>query len=559
MRPGHSLWISIWMTSLLCLGSGCTSKPSPPAPDLQSLHLQGLNLISQHRFEDAEKVLLALVEEAPEAFVPRFNLAIAQLNQAEKGVDRALVTLTTASTLNKASRWTSAKAGEAAVHYSLGIIHRFLGEEATALEEFRKALKQAPRDSDCHYQVAIGLMRSDKNEEALPHFEMAVQLDPTIRGAWNNLQLAWRRAGQIEDANRALATFQELESSGRGRAHSSKYTEQGKLAEAIRDWDNLPRPQRLIVPDFAEPVRITGPHEGGAPPFSLVDADLDCLADLWIAGDEPGSWDLTDKPKKIADLPALKGAICFAVGDVDEDGIPDIAVSDGEQIRVLRGEEGRTPAFKETISIIQAGAKDLVLADIDMEGDLDLLLADGIGPVKLALNEGKSFRSVEESPSLGGSQMVDQIIAVRDLDGDHDPDLLLAGKTLSWISGAPQWKFKENPQHRPLVAAGTIDVSKAMLADPPSMKEAEQLVILQDGLLRIWRPSATVKDAPGEALFAERVSLPAEIVSENYVAMANADFDLDGNKELVLGNSSETLIWHAHRPDFSGRRDHRYR
>ena len=541
------------MTSLLCLGSGCTSKPSPPAPDLQSLHLQGLNLISQHRFEDAEKVLLALVEEAPEAFVPRFNLAIAQLNQAEKGVDRALVTLTTASTLNKASRWTSAKAGEAAVHYSLGIIHRFLGEEATALEEFRKALKQAPRDSDCHYQVAIGLMRSDKNEEALPHFEMAVQLDPTIRGAWNNLQLAWRRAGQIEDANRALATFQELESSGRGRAHSSKYTEQGKLAEAIRDWWPGPGRGRTVVKfDFAEPVPITGPHEGGAPPFSLVDADLDCLADLWIAGDEPGSWDLTDKPKKIADLPALKGAICFAVGDVDEDGIPDIAVSDGEQIRVLRGEEGRTPAFKETISIIQAGAKDLVLADIDMEGDLDLLLADGIGPVKLALNEGKSFRSVEESPSLGGSQMVDQIIAVRDLDGDHDPDLLLAGKTLSWISGAPQWKFKENPQHRPLVAAGTIDVSKAMLDDPPSMKEAEQLVILQDGLLRIWRPSATVKDAPGEALFAERVSLPAEIVSENYVAMANADFDLDGNKELVLGNSSETLIWHAHRQIFPG-------
>ncbi|MGE4632176.1 MAG: tetratricopeptide repeat protein, partial [Planctomycetota bacterium] len=212
---------------LVCFSllSSCTSAPRPPTPELLSLHLEGLTLLSQHRFEDAEKTLLKLVEKSPSHFVPRFNLAVAQLNQAEKGADRALQTLAKAHQLQP---------DDARVAYTLGIVHRFMGAEEVALGEFERALRHAPRDSDCHYQVAIGLIRTGRSDEALPHFEMAVQLDPTIRGAWNNLQLAWRRAGRIEDADRALATFRDLESSGTGRAHSTKYTEQGKLAEAIR-------------------------------------------------------------------------------------------------------------------------------------------------------------------------------------------------------------------------------------------------------------------------------------------------------------------------------------
>ncbi|MEC9476988.1 MAG: ASPIC/UnbV domain-containing protein [Planctomycetota bacterium] len=499
-----------------------------------------------------------LVEKSPSHFVPRFNLAVAQLNQAEKGVDRALQTLRVSRDLwNSAaiprSHWR--EPDESRVAYTLGIIHRFLGQESEALEEFRIALEKAPRDADCHYQVAIGLMRAGKNEEALPHFEMAVQLDPTIRGAWNNLQLAWRRAGQIDDANRALATFQELESSGRGRAHSNKYTEQGKLAEAIRDW-SPPISTPFIFDSSGIPglEQITGPREGGAAPFCLVDADLDCIPDLWIAGDEPGSWDLTDKPKKIADLPALKHAICFAVGDVDEDGIADIAISSGKEVRILRGEEGRTPDFKESISTLSAPAIDLMLADIDMEGDLDLLLASGEGPLQLSLNEGRNFRSLEDSPDLNGAEIINSIIAVRDLDRDHDPDLLLSGATLSWISGAPQWKFSEDPQHRPLTAGAPIAATSALLVDVNQKPIQEgrskrqlvdaELVLLEDGKLRILQRAGTVKSAEGQAIFAGELPLPVEVTSANFATISAADLDLNGTQEILLGGTSSTSVLH---------------
>ena len=512
---------------------GCTARNLPTTSDLVALHLEGLNQLSQHKFEDAEAVLLTLVAESQRAFVPRFNLAIAQLNQAEKGIDRALKSLTIADKLNP---------DDPRVLYTLGIIHRFLGEEEAALAEFQNALTRAPRDADCHYQVAIGLIRTGKNEEALPHFEMTVQLDPTIRGAWNNMQLAWRRAGRIEDADRALATFRDLESSGRGRAHSTTYTEQGKLAEAIRDWiipgPTDPGPSSMV---FQEPIRITKAHEGGAPPFALVDADLDCIPDLWIAGSDATAWDLTEAPEQVGSLTVLDGAVCFAIGDVDEDGIPDVASSDGDEVRIFHGTEGRTPDYSEVISTVKANASDMMLADIDMEGDLDLLMATGNGPIQFSLNEGRSFRSVQDSPSLRGKQSVDRIIAVRDLDLDHDADLLLQGESLSWISGAPQWKYQENPEQRPLTVGGPIHASSILLVDVDGNLEQE-LVLLQQGKLSIQKRAATTKDAVGKALFEGLVDLPAEISSANYRTIAAADLDLNGTQELLLSTSKNTVV-----------------
>ncbi|MDE0958533.1 MAG: ASPIC/UnbV domain-containing protein [Planctomycetota bacterium] len=530
MKP--SLFSLLLLLGCLALHGGCTAPP-PPTSSLLKLHLDALNQISQHKFVEAEATLLKLVDFAPSAFVPRFNLAVSQLNQAEGGTDRALETLQVAADL---------KPDDPRVHYLVGVIQRFLGDETSALDEFHKALKLAPRDSDCHYQVAIGLVRSSNEDQALPHFEMAVQLDPTIRGAWNNLQLSWRRSGQLEDANRALATFRELEASGRGRAHSTKYTEQGKLAEAIRDWLPAASSAQPWLPkgDFTW-VQITSPSPGGAPPHALVDADLDCIPDLWIAGDEPSAWSLSESPEKIAPLPSLKGAICFAVADVDEDGLPDLAISTGAQVRVLQGEGGRTPRFESLISTVKANASDLLLADIDMEGDLDLLLATGTGPIQLSLNEGHKFREISDSPDLAGTIPVKRIIAVRDLDRDLDHDLLLVGDRLSWISGAPQWKFEEDPARQPLVSVEMLEVDTALLVDLVGDHEQE-LVLLQRGKLKILRPSNHHKDAEQMALFDGEVALPAEVKSATYVAITAQDLDLDGTEELLLSSAEKTSI-----------------
>ena len=99
--------------SIIFLGS---DVPGPAK--LVELHHRGVSLIEQHRFTEAEKVLARVVLYAPEEFVPRFNLAVDQLNQAESGVDRAIVTFEEARTLSPY---------DSHVAYYLGIAHRFLG------------------------------------------------------------------------------------------------------------------------------------------------------------------------------------------------------------------------------------------------------------------------------------------------------------------------------------------------------------------------------------------------------------------------------------------------
>ena len=430
---------------------GCTSgkdgsDPAAKSPDLRALHLEGHALISQHRFTDAEKVLNSLVSKAPNSFVPLFNLGVCQLNQAEKGVDKAIVNF------EKARKIQPSHPG---VPYNLGIIHRFKGEEAAALAEFKTALELAPRDSDCHYQVAIGLLRTGQQELALPHFEMAVQLDPTIRGAWNNLQLMWRRSGRIEEANKALATFKALEKSGQGRAHSTKYTEQGKISEAIRDWaePELSRASATPKPgsEFREePIDQADSGDPNAP-MALVDSDLDCIPSLWIAGKQGRSIGLSETTHTVTPLSALDNALTFCVGDVDEDGLIDLVVAQKDRVVIFKGDGTETPSFTQEISEFPGEFTSVLLADIDMESDLDLLLIDAEGGLSLALNEGKSFRPIIESPALPAITGVREIVAVRDLDEDRDVDLLLlTDQGLTWIAGAPEWQFELAPEERPL-------------------------------------------------------------------------------------------------------------
>ena len=430
---------------------GCTSgkdgsDPAAKSPDLRALHLEGHALISQHRFTDAEKVLNSLVSKAPNSFVPLFNLGVCQLNQAEKGVDKAIVNF------EKARKIQPSHPG---VPYNLGIIHRFKGEEAAALAEFKTALELAPRDSDCHYQVAIGLLRTGQQELALPHFEMAVQLDPTIRGAWNNLQLMWRRSGRIEEANKALATFEALDKSGQGRAHSTKYTEQGKISEAIRDWaePELSRASATPKPgsEFSEePIDQADSGDPNAP-MALVDSDLDCIPSLWIAGKQGRSIGLSETTHTVTSLSALDNARTFCVGDVDEDGLIDLVVAQKDRVVIFKGDGTETPSFTKEISEFPGEFTSVLLADIDMESDLDLLLIDAEGGLSLALNEGKCFRPIIESPALPAITGVREIVAVRDLDEDRDVDLLLlTDQGLTWIAGAPEWQFELAPEERPL-------------------------------------------------------------------------------------------------------------
>jgi large repetitive protein len=180
-----------------------------------------------------------------------------------------------------------------------------------------------------------------------------------------------------------------------------------------------------------------------------ADVDLDGKMDL-IAGGPGGTRLLQGREGgTFADVTSwLPAALAretqarhFAFGDLDQDGDLDLVVSAGGRIelyervgpRLFRDASVRLPPLDFDLM-----PERLALADIDGDGDLDIVAASGSRgagsrPAVLLLNEGRRFRdaSAELLPRGSGQRAYD--VAVADLDMDGAVDLVLASDSEAGI------------------------------------------------------------------------------------------------------------------------------
>ena len=207
-----------------------------------------------------------------------------------------------------------------------------------------------------------------------------------------------------------------------------------------------------------------------------------------------------------------------AIGDFDGDGAPDLAAAGPAQpVLVFVGREGsadgeRAGFSSEPIAIGEPlDAIDLAAADIDGDGDTDLVAADANGAHQLLLNDGAG--SFAPSAVAGGTRS--EGLTIADFDGDGRADLAFAGRDpganrvyLSGGGGA-------------LADAGAIlDVPAADVAAADVGGGPAQLVFATEaGYLAIVNvdgtPAGEIRSGPGESL-------------------TSADFDGDGRADLVL-------------------------
>jgi tetratricopeptide (TPR) repeat protein len=79
--------------------------------------------------------------------------------------------------------------GTALAHFAKGFLHRARGQHEVALDAFRQALEHNPRFPGAHAQAGAELFFLGRPQEALPHIEKAIELDPDspFRGMfyWN--------------------------------------------------------------------------------------------------------------------------------------------------------------------------------------------------------------------------------------------------------------------------------------------------------------------------------------------------------------------------------------
>jgi hypothetical protein len=304
----------------------------------------------------------------------------------------------------------------------------------------------------------------------------------------------------------------------------------------------------------AAPVIAAEVSPGGTALADLDgDGDLDLAAALgdrlaWYEnlGGEPSSW-----PERDLTSDTVYGAYNLAAEDLDGNGRTDLFVLDDGSSKAYwyRNDGGSPPAFTRVLAIdliapglVHPGLVDLAVADIDADGDPDLVVAQGSVEAALWIEVSKaatpgelSFTRHPLSPSTESALGV--IPGDVDADGDVDVAVILFNQSTLKIyehpggDGIPDWTEHSIPlTHANLWNAELGDLDRDGDLD---------LITLE---VPLWRYVMSYEN-PGSL---DGTWSSTEITRHPDAPEARiraCDIDLDGDSDLVTA-SENRLVWY---------------
>jgi len=144
--------------------------------------IMGLLQEARNQPDEAIAYYRRTISLAPDYEEPYFNLAVILQRKGE--YDEATELLRTAVTL---------RPDLAVYHHNLGVLLLLKRRPVEAIDEFRQALAIRRKYPMAHFNLGNALVAVGRLEEAKYHYREALRLDPTNRGARQNLEILLRR------------------------------------------------------------------------------------------------------------------------------------------------------------------------------------------------------------------------------------------------------------------------------------------------------------------------------------------------------------------------------
>lgn len=175
-------------------------EPSDPGK-LASWHLnQGVTMLQQGKYEEAEQAFRRAIESNPSSPVAHNNLGIATMEQrkmpeAERSFRRAI----------------ELDGGYVNAHLNLAVLYDRARKDSLAIGEYRKALRLEPEKASIRSALGNFYAQRGRFDEALPHLRKANELEPHSGKFHLDYGAACWQTGNMEEAVRQFELSVSLE------------------------------------------------------------------------------------------------------------------------------------------------------------------------------------------------------------------------------------------------------------------------------------------------------------------------------------------------------------
>jgi len=399
------------------------AAPSTSDPiEAARLNNLGVAYMNQQLFEKALHTFDAAIAKDPALKVAILNRGVALLNLQK--IDDAREALEKAIKDNPSDphAW-----------FNLGLYYKNSTNADAAIDCFRRVTEIDPDDADTWYFLGATYAQMKRFPDAIASFEHALKLDPLHASAQFGLARAYQQSGQVDSAHEAMKKFQYVTQNKLGAPISLSYGEQGKYSRAEESPIAPQKAPPQIEVKFVDVTKEAGltsmasaQRRKHSPELTgsgacFLDYDNDGRVDLLLADDGPeGGLGLfhnvggkfEDVTKKTGLDPSAHALGC-AIGDYDNDGFPDIALSFDGSVSLFHNEKNGTFRDGTAATGIKANVPNanIMFLDYDHDGDLDLYVTqryieegDEIGAPAVPL-EGETYEDIHPLPTKWTNEM----------------------------------------------------------------------------------------------------------------------------------------------------------
>src|SRR5580692_8395911 len=381
----------------------------------------GVSLMNRQQFEKALGKFQRACILDPQTDIGCLNSGIAFLNMQR--FDEARAILQKSAQRDPRNPWA---------WFNLGLMEKAGGDADAAIADFQKVAVLDPYDADTQYFLGLIYSQQQQYDKAIASFQHALELNPFQVSAEFGMAQALQRSGKTAEAKVHFDRFQHMTSEKLGKPVSFIYGEQGKysLAEILQPAPE-PVPQAMPVHFVNVTQSANLPTTAARIATTQLHGAIDTTPSA--AGTATLSVRKTRTPKSAAQSPASSLAQFLGSGaciiDYNGDGKPDIFLvdADGRGNSALYKNIGAGKFLnvsREAHLDIHGQGMACAVGDYDNDGKPDLAITMN-GRVILFHNEGNgAFKDETKEAGIDTeAQAGARALGLTFIDFDHDGDL----------------------------------------------------------------------------------------------------------------------------------------